>query len=169
MRSLGDRGAHGGAVRKHAEVDPVDQGSEAVVIERERRDELAPPGEGDQPDPVLGPAAQELLRHRLRDEEPVLGSEIFATHAPRDVDRDHDVDSLAHDLPGLVSRLRARGRDQEEKCGERKKPPGHARQMDTRPAWPGERPERWNRKLGCLPSRAPNQVERHEGPRQQHQ
>src|SRR6185503_14016274 len=101
-------------VRELAEVEPVNQAREPFVVQRQRRDELAPPRESDERDPVLRAPSKELLRDLLGDVEPVLRTKILAPHASRLIDGEHDVDSLAHHLTHLASRLRARGGEAEE-------------------------------------------------------
>src|SRR5262249_52370760 len=134
------------------EVDPVDQSREAVVVQRERREELASSRERDESDPVLGPPMDELLRDGLGDIETVLRPKILAAHAPREIDREDDVDSFAHDLAHLASRLGTRGRGRKEKRRDGKEPRRDPRKENARALRLGKREEPWHRKVRSFPA-----------------
>ena len=103
IRGRRDGGADGGAVLELPRLQVVHRGEHDRVVggERHLRKRLA--RERHDADPVRVPHRDELLDLLARNLEAVLGLEVLGQHRTRDVERDHDVDTLAVrllDAPG---------------------------------------------------------------------
>ena len=90
-----------------------------IVIERHRADDVRVPGEGDDADPVVRPALDELARHFANriDARGLVAADrkILGQHRLRNVEHQHDVDPARFDLGEALAQLRPRHGDDEER------------------------------------------------------
>ena len=112
------RGADGGAlfldgaaVVTVVEADFVEGVAQPLVIERDRAGVARAAGEGDEAHAVVGPAADEIVDHRLGDIDAsdalAAVDEIVDVHGKRDIEGDHDVDAAGGAALVLVAPDRA--------------------------------------------------------------
>jgi hypothetical protein len=118
VRGRGDGGPYGSTVLQHA-------GPGAEAVQRLEDDRIVDgegdlregfPREGNQPDPVVAPAAHEVGGGLLRNRQSVLGCEVLGEHGARDIHDEDDGDSLRIHIHN--GRAGARGSDGNDRGGE---------------------------------------------------
>ena len=94
------------------------------MVERHWADDIRPPGEGDQPDPVVRPVFDELASHFA---DRIYAGRLIATdrevldqHRARNIEHEHDVDAAGFDLSQRFTEPRTGERDDEHREAEEK-------------------------------------------------
>ena len=113
-----ERRTDGGAILHLTHFQAGDALAQPGAVLGEGADQIGPPGEGHQPDFVIGPLLDELADDVLDHFEPVGGlaiqGEVHRLHGARDVHCEEDIDAAGFDIGGAPAEPWAGEREDEQ-------------------------------------------------------
>ena len=142
------------------------------MIEGQRTNNIGPAGEGDDSDPIVRPAFDELSCYLANRIDPRRGiaadREILGQHRARNVEHDHNVDTARFDFGQALAELRTGERENENGEREIKQPMHDAARARSAPLaeCPQARGRRKDQRGCCAALSAQPREQRHEEQKQ---